>query len=70
MCAAGLRSWLGHPPREPNRDVPEVQPSSAAFVIYLLRAGQNLKIGVLFTVVSLIRGYGVRRLFNHFHRSK
>ena len=29
---------------------------------------QNLKIGVLFTVVSLVRSYWVRRLFNYLHR--
>jgi len=29
---------------------------------------QNHEITMLFTVVSLIRGYGVRRLFNHFRK--
>ena len=27
--------------------------------------GQNLAITVIFTVASIARGYGVRRLFNH-----
>jgi hypothetical protein len=26
--------------------------------------GQNLSIGLIFLVVSLVRGYGLRRLFN------
>ena len=30
--------------------------------------GQNLSIGLVFTVVSLIRSYWVRRLFNYLHR--
>ena len=30
----------------------------------------NLLIGVIFTVVSITRGYFVRRLFNYLHRSK
>lgn len=29
--------------------------------------GDNLLIGALFTIVSLIRSYALRRLFNHFH---
>jgi len=29
---------------------------------------ENLLIGAFFTVVSIIRGYFVRRLFNHIHR--
>lgn len=28
---------------------------------------QNLGIGAIFTAVSLVRGYGVRRLFNWLH---
>lgn len=31
---------------------------------------QNLGITVLFTVVSLVRGYIFRRFFNWYHRSK
>ena len=30
--------------------------------------GQNLMIGIVFTIVSLIRSYWVRRLFNYLHR--
>jgi uncharacterized membrane protein (DUF485 family) len=30
--------------------------------------GQNLGIATIFTVVSIVRGYGVRRLFNWLHR--
>jgi hypothetical protein len=30
----------------------------------------NLLIGLFFTVISIIRGYLVRRLFNHIHRSQ
>ena len=30
----------------------------------------NVLIGVIFTVVSIVRSYGVRRLFNYLHRSK
>lgn len=29
---------------------------------------QNMQIGLLFTVVSLVRGYVLRRLFNRWHR--
>lgn len=29
---------------------------------------QNMQIGVIFTVISLARSYGVRRLFNAWHR--
>ena len=29
--------------------------------------GQNIKIGLLFTIVSIIRSYCVRRLFNKFN---
>ena len=32
--------------------------------------GQSLWITVIFTAISLVRGYLVRRMFNHFHRSK
>lgn len=28
---------------------------------------ENLAIGAIFTVVSIVRSYFVRRLFNHFH---
>ena len=28
----------------------------------------NLIIGLFFTVISIVRGYMVRRLFNHLHR--
>ena len=31
---------------------------------------ENLKIGALFTVVSLVRSYALRRLFNSFHGVK
>lgn len=30
----------------------------------------NVQIGIIFTVVSLIRNYGVRRVFNRLHRVK
>ena len=30
--------------------------------------GSNLKIGVIFTVVSLVRSYAIRRAFNKWHR--
>jgi hypothetical protein len=30
--------------------------------------GQNIQIGIIFTVVSLIRSYCLRRLFNRWHR--
>lgn len=30
--------------------------------------GENLLIGAFFTLVSLVRGYFVRRLFNHLHK--
>ncbi|MDQ5907179.1 MAG: hypothetical protein QG660_215 [Pseudomonadota bacterium] len=30
----------------------------------------NLLIGAFFTVISIIRGYLVRRLFNHIHRGQ
>ena len=30
----------------------------------------NLLIGLFFTVISIIRGYLVRRLFNHIHRGQ
>lgn len=30
--------------------------------------GQNLAITCIFTVISLLRGFFVRRLFNHLHR--
>lgn len=30
--------------------------------------GQNLSITVIFTLASIARGYGVRRLFNHLGR--
>lgn len=33
-----------------------------------VRLVDNLGIGVVFTVISLIRGYGVRRMFNRWHR--
>jgi hypothetical protein len=29
--------------------------------------GANATIGAVFTVISVIRGFGVRRLFNHLH---
>lgn len=32
--------------------------------------GQNFWITVIFTAISLVRGYFVRRLFNHLHRSR
>lgn len=32
-----------------------------------VRLDQNIIIGVIFTVVSIIRGYFVRRLFNWLH---
>lgn len=43
------------------------------FFVYWLYAipvtlGQNLAIGLVFTFVSLVRGYWVRRLFNRLHR--
>lgn len=31
---------------------------------------QNLAIGAIFTVISIARGYAVRRLFNYLHRSR
>lgn len=31
---------------------------------------QNLNITLLFTVISIARSYGVRRLFNHLHTNK
>lgn len=31
--------------------------------------GENLLIGTIFTVISVIRSYAVRRLFNYLHRS-
>ena len=30
----------------------------------------NLAIGAIFTGVSILRSYGVRRLFNHLHRTR
>jgi len=30
----------------------------------------NVQIGAIFTVVSLCRGYTLRRLFNRFHRQR
>jgi len=32
--------------------------------------GGNIQIGAIFTVVSLCRGYTLRRLFNRFHRQR
>ena len=39
------------------------------FPIFDLQAsvGENLLIGGIFTVISLIRSFAVRRLFNRFH---
>ncbi len=34
---------------------------------FTLTLGQNFWITVFFTVVSVIRGYYVRRMFNYFH---
>jgi hypothetical protein len=34
---------------------------------YVPTVGENLQITAIFTVISLIRGYGVRRLFNYLH---
>lgn len=31
-------------------------------------ASEHMAIGGLFTIVSLVRSYALRRLFNHFHR--
>lgn len=30
----------------------------------------NIKIGLFFTVISIVRGYGIRRLFNRWNVSK
>jgi len=30
----------------------------------------HLSIGILFTLVSLVRSYALRRLFNYWHRSR
>lgn len=30
--------------------------------------GQNMAIGAIFTIVSLVRSYGLRRVFNRFSR--
>jgi uncharacterized membrane-anchored protein len=38
------------------------------FGIYVPLA-QNLAIGAIFTVVSILRSYAVRRLFNHLHKA-
>ena len=34
---------------------------------YQITVRDNLIIGVIYTVISLVRGYGVRRLFNWIH---
>lgn len=31
---------------------------------------QNVQITLLFTVISIVRGYGVRRFFNHVNKKK
>lgn len=36
---------------------------------YYITAVDNLWITIFFTVISVIRGYGVRRLFNWLHTS-
>lgn len=35
---------------------------------YDMPLSRNLEITTIFTVVSILRAYGVRRLFNHIHR--
>ena len=32
-----------------------------------VKLGQSIAITVIFTVASIVRGYGVRRLFNYIH---
>jgi membrane protein implicated in regulation of membrane protease activity len=43
-----------------------------AFVLpafgFHISLGQNLSIGAIFTVVSLVRSYLLRRVFNRFHQ--
>jgi len=40
------------------------------FPLYGIKASvaSNFSMGAIFTVVSLIRSYALRRLFNHLHR--
>ena len=33
-----------------------------------VRLSQNVQIGMIFTVVSLVRSYALRRVFNRIHR--
>jgi hypothetical protein len=33
-----------------------------------IKISDNLMIGAFFTIISIVRGYMVRRLFNHIHR--
>jgi hypothetical protein len=33
-----------------------------------ISAGQNFALGVAYTVISLVRSYGLRRAFNRWHR--
>lgn len=42
------------------------------FPLFDLRVplASNLAIGAIFTAVSLARSYGLRRLFNHYHRER
>lgn len=32
--------------------------------------GQNIQIGLIFMAVSIVRGYALRRIFNHHHGGK
>lgn len=40
------------------------------FPIYGMRVdlGQNIQIGIIFTVISLVRSYTFRRVFNKWHK--
>jgi hypothetical protein len=40
------------------------------FGIHGIGFGKNLAIGAAFTLVSLVRSYCIRRLFNHLHQKK
>lgn len=47
-----------------------VATQAVVFPMFGLRAslGDNLKIGLIFTVVSLARSYALRRVFNRLHQ--
>ena len=49
-----------------------VATQAVVFPLFGLRASldQNLAIGLIFTIVSLVRSYALRRMFNLAHRAR